>query len=363
VRRRKAWNAALNLLPAGKREEFERRLRGDLPASFGEVVLAYKHKLAEDRSPVATRKASQAALEVLAKAVPELITGSADLTPSNNTKVAAAREIGPASYGGRYIHWGVREHGMVAAINGIAVHGGFIPSGASFLTFSDYCRPALRIAALMGIRAIQVFTHDSIGLGEDGPTHQPIEHLAALRAMPNLLVFRPADQTETLECWQLALEAKTSPSIIALTRQNLPPVRNEFTSGNLCAAGAYEIAPVEGGPAKVSIFASGSEVSIALDARVILAASGIAARVVSVPCMDLFLKQDRANRRKIIGEAPVRVGVEAAVRQGWDEIIGEDGIFIGMTGFGASAPFKDLYNNFKITPEAVAAAALRRCGN
>jgi transketolase len=363
ARRRKAWNAALNLLPPGKREEFERRLRGDLPASFGEIVLAYKRKLAEDRSPVATRKASQAALEVLAKAVPELITGSADLTPSNNTKVAATREIGPAFYGGRYIHWGVREHGMVAAINGIAVHGGFIPSGASFLTFSDYCRPALRIAALMGIRAIQVFTHDSIGLGEDGPTHQPIEHLAALRAMPNLLVFRPADETETLECWQLALEAKTSPSIIALTRQNLPPVRNEFTSGNLCAAGAYEIAPVEGGPANVSIFASGSEVSIALDARVILTASGIAARVVSVPCMDLFLKQDRDKRQEIIGDAPVRVGVEAAVRQGWDEIIGEDGIFIGMTGFGASAPFKDLYNNFKITPEAVAAAALRRCGN
>jgi transketolase len=353
--RRKAWNAALQLLPTAAREEFERRLRGDLPASFGEAILGYKRKLAEERAPVATRKASQAALEVLAKAVPELITGSADLTPSNNTKVSATPEIGPASYGGRYLHWGVREHGMAAAVNGIAVHGGFIPSGATFLIFSDYCRPALRLAALMGIHVIQVFTHDSIGLGEDGPTHQPVEHLA--------VVFRPADQQETLECWQLALEAKTSPSILALTRQNLPPVRNVFTPENLSAAGAYEVAPSEGKPAKVSIFASGSEVSIALGARSILAESGIAARVVSVPCMDLFLKQDQTKRREIIGDAPIRVAVEAAVRQGWDEIIGEDGIFVGMTGFGASAPYRDLYNRFKITPEAVAEAARLRCNN
>jgi transketolase len=216
--RRKAWNAALQLLPEAAREEFERRVRGDLPASFGEAVSAYKRKLAEDRSVIATRKAFQGALELLAKALPELVTGSADLTPSNNTKVAGMQEIGPSSYAGRYIHWGVREHGMAAAVNGMALHGGFIPSGASFLTFSDYCRPALRLSALMGIRAIEVFTHDSIGLGEDGPTHQPLEHLAALRAMPNMLVFRPADQTETLECWQLALAldpgadtAKSSP--------------------------------------------------------------------------------------------------------------------------------------------------------
>ena len=358
--RRKAWLSALQLLPTGEREEFERRLRGDLPASFGEVVTDLKRKLAEDPALIATRKASQGVLEVLAKAVPELVTGSADLTPSNNTKVAATPEIGPSSYAGRYIHWGVREHGMAAAVNGIALHGGFIPSGASFLTFSDYCRPALRLAALMGIRAIEVFTHDSIGLGEDGPTHQPVEHLAALRAIPNLLVFRPADQTETLECWQLALEAKTSPSILALTRQNLPPIRHAFTSENLSAAGAYEVAPAEGGPAQVSIFASGSEVSLALDAQNLLAARGIAARVVSVPCMDLFLAQDHDTRQKIIGVAPIRIGVEAAVRQGWDAIIGEDGIFIGMTGFGASAPYLDLYKHFKITPEAVAEAAVRR---
>jgi transketolase len=359
---RNAWNAALDVMPVGKCEEFERRLRGDLPASFGEAVTELKRKLAEDRSPVATRKASQATLEVLAKAVPELLTGSADLTPSNNTKVAATPEIAPSSYAGRYIHWGIREHGMAAAVNGIALHGGFIPSGASFLTFSDYCRPALRLSALMGIRAIEVFTHDSIGLGEDGPTHQPVEHLAALRAIPNLLVFRPADRTETLECWQLALEAKTLPSILALTRQNRPSVRGDFMPENLSAAGAYELAPADGGPAKVSIFASGSEVSIALDARSILARQ-IPTRVVSVPCMTLFLQQDRDQRQKIIGDAPVRVGVEAAVRQGWDAIIGEDGIFIGMTGFGASAPYKDVYNYFNITPEAVAEAAMRRCNS
>jgi transketolase len=361
--RRKAWYADLNHLPAAQRDEFERRVRGDLPASFGEAVIAYKRKLAEDRSPVATRKASQATLEVLAKTIPELLTGSADLTPSNNTKVAGMADIGPSSYSGRYVHWGVREHGMAAAVNGIALHGGFIPSGASFLTFSDYCRPALRLSALMGIRAIEVFTHDSIGLGEDGPTHQPVEHLAALRAIPNLLVFRPADRTETLECWQLALQAKTSPSILALTRQNLPFVRHEFSLENLSAAGAYELAPADGGPAKVSIFASGSEVSIALEARSILAARQIFARVVSVPCMTLFSQQDRDQRQKIIGDAPLRVGVEAAVRQGWDAIIGEDGIFIGMTGFGASAPYKDVYNYFNITPEAVAEAATRRCNS
>lgn len=360
--RRKVWEETLEQLPADKREALKRRLRGDLPPSFRETVVAYKRKLAEERAPVATRKATQKVLELLAKAVPELLTGSADLTPSTITKVAATSEIGPSSYSGRYIHWGVREHGMAAAVNGMALHGGFIPSCATFLVFSDYCRPALRLAALMGLRTIGVFTHDSIGLGEDGPTHQPVEHLAALRAIPNMRVFRPADLTETLECWQLALEAKGSPSILALTRQNLPPVRHDFTAENLSAPGAYELAPAEGGAAKVSIFASGSEVSIALGARKILAGHGLAARVVSVPCVDLFLRLPREQRRKIIGDAPVRVGVEAAVRQGWDEIIGEDGIFIGMTGFGASAPYQDLYSHFKITPEAVADAALRRCG-
>ncbi len=361
AKQREAWERALAALPPGRKEEFERRLHGDLPASLHGLALAYKRKIAAEQAPVATRKASQAALEVLAKAVPELISGSADLTPSTITKVAATPEIGPSSYAGRYVHWGVREHGMVAAVNGIALHGGFIPSCASFLVFSDYCRPALRLAALMGVHIIAVFTHDSIGLGEDGPTHQPVEHLAALRAIPNLSVFRPADTTETLECWQLALEANGSPCVLALTRQNVPPVRHEYTPENLCAPGAYELAPALGRSAQVSIFASGSEVAIALGAREILAKEGVPARVVSVPCMDRFLQLSRERRQAIIGTAPVRIGVEAAVRQGWDAIIGADGLFVGMSGFGASAPYQDLYTHFKITPEAVAKAALERC--
>ncbi|HYP57268.1 MAG TPA: transketolase [Beijerinckia sp.] len=359
AQKREAWTEALAKLSPDLRGEFERRLRGDLPASYLEVALAYKRKLAEDRSEVATRKASQNVLEVLAAAVPELVTGSADLTGSNNTKVAATAAIAPGHYAGRYIHWGIREHGMAAAVNGMALHGGYIPSGATFLVFSDYCRPSLRLAALMGVRSIEVFTHDSIGLGEDGPTHQPVEHLAALRAIPNLNLFRPADQTETLECWQLAIEAKTSPSVLALTRQNLPAVRHQFDPTNLCATGAYELAPAAGGKPEVSIFASGSEVPIALAARDILAARQIPARVVSVPSLDLFLAQSAETRRAIIGESPIRIAVEAAIRQGWDEIIGADGIFIGMKGFGASAPYKKLYEYFGITADAVADAVMQ----
>ena len=254
------------------------------------------------------------------------------------------------------MHWGVREHAMAAAINGMALHGGYIPSGATFLVFADYCRPALRLAALMGLRHIEVMTHDSIGLGEDGPTHQPVEHLAALRAIPNLNVFRPADQTETLECWLAALESARTPSVLALTRQGLPAVRKRFDEANLCARGAYELSPASG-PAEVSIFASGSEVAIALAAQDMLAAENIPTRVVSVPCMDLFLAQDEAYRRDVVGDAPVRIAVEAAVRQGWDAIIGEDGAFVGMSGFGASAPYQKLYEHFGITAEAVTEAA------
>ena len=359
-RAQKAWNAALGGIPTEIRQEFERRLHGDLPSSWNEAMLALKQKLIAEPATLATRKASQNVLEVVAKAVPELITGSADLTPSNNTKVTATPEISPGAYGGRYIHWGVREHGMMAAVNGLALHGGFIPSGASFLTFSDYCRPALRLAALMGLRTIGVFTHDSIGLGEDGPTHQPVEHLAALRAIPNMLLFRPADAIETLECWQLALESRHMPSIIALTRQNLPPVRKEPGDGNLCATGAYEIAPAIASAAQVTIFASGSEVSLALSARDLLESRGLATRVVSVPCFPLFFRQPETERHKIIGDTPVKIAVEAAVRQGWDAFIGPDGIFIGMSGFGASAPYLDLYKHFNITPEAVVEAALQQ---
>jgi transketolase len=352
------WRALFATRPAAQRAEFERRQRGDLPADFDQTIDAYKRKLADEAPEIATRKAGEAALKVIAPALPELITGSADLTPSNNTQVGATRDITPDDMSGRYIHWGIREHGMAAACNGLSVHGGFIASGASFLTFTDYCRPALRIAALMRLRVTHVFTHDSIGLGEDGPTHQPVEHLASLRAMPNLLMFRPADSVETVECWQAALEARHNPSILALTRQNLPALRRKHVAENLCARGAYEISPAAG-EAKVSIFASGSEVSLAVAAQKILADRNVAARVVSAPCFELFFAQDEAYRAGVIGTAKVRVGVEAAVRQGWDAFIG-DGPFIGMTTFGASAPYKALFQHFGITAQAVADAALSR---
>ena len=262
---------------------------------------------------LATRKAGQAALDVIGAAVPELITSSADLTPSNNTKFAGEKEITADDFSGRYIHWGIREHGMIAACNGIALHGGFIPSGASFFCFTDYCRPSLRLAALMEIRVVHVFTHDSIGLGEDGPTHQPVEHLASLRAMPNFYVWRPADSVETVECWQAALEREHSPSILALTRQGLPAVRTTHVAENLCARGGYEISPASG-EAQVSIFASGSEVSLAVAAQAQLKEKGVAARVVSLPCFPVFFEQPEDYRRSVIGSAKVKVGVEAAVQ-------------------------------------------------
>jgi len=355
---REAWNRALEALDAKERAEFERRVRGDLPQDLGQVIDAYKQKLVAEKPDVATRKAGQAALDVIGAAVPELVTSSADLTPSNNTKFGEEKEIRADDFSGRYIHWGIREHGMAAACNGIALHGGFIPSGASFLCFTDYCRPSLRIAALAGIRVVHVFTHDSIGLGEDGPTHQPVEHLASLRAMPNFYIWRPADSVETVECWQAALEREHSPSILALTRQGLPALRTTHVEENLCARGGYEISPAAG-QAQVSIFASGSEVSLAVAAQAQLKAKGVAARVVSLPCFAAFFEQPEDYRRAVIGEAKVKVGVEAAVRFGWDAIIG-DGPFIGMKSFGESGPYKAVYQHFGITPEAVVEAALAR---
>jgi transketolase len=273
--------------------------------------------------------------------------------------------LSASDYSGRFIHYGIREHGMAAAMNGMALHRGIIPYSGTFLVFSDYCRPSIRLAALMGERVIHIMTHDSIGLGEDGPTHQPVEHLAALRAIPNLNVFRPCDAVETLECWQLALEARNRPSVMALTRQNLPQLRRTFDERNKCVAGAYEISKAEGKAqekAQVSIFATGSEVSIAVEGQKLLAAQGVQARVVSVPCFELFLASSDDARRAVIGDAPVKIGVEAAVRMGWDAIIGSDGVFVGMSSFGASAPYKELYKHFGITAEKVAEAALSKLG-
>ena len=353
------WRARVEAMEPAKRAEFLRRLAGVLPASLREAVAAEKQRLAASDTAIATRKASEAALKILAPAVPELITGSADLTGSNNTKVEATPAISPRQYAGRYVHWGIREHGMAAAVNGMTLHGGYIPSGSTFLAFADYCRPALRLAALMGIGSIEVMTHDSIGLGEDGPTHQPVEQIASLRAIPGLLVFRPADATETLECWQAALEERKTPSVLALTRQNLSPLRKNYVAENLCAQGAYELSPASG-EAKVSLFASGSEVEIAVAAQKILEAEGTPTRVVSVPCFELFQRQDEATRGKIIGAAPVRVAVEAGLGMGWDLFLGNNGAFVGMTGFGASAPYKQLYEHFGIDSDHVAQAARKR---
>jgi transketolase len=359
---RKDWDKRLAAFPADKRAEFERRIRGELPAAqLAAAVRKVKETLAAQPKEIATRAASEFALESLVPAVPEMIGGSADLTGSNNTRTKAMKAISAADYSGRFIHYGVREHGMASAMNGMALHGGIIPYSGTFLVFADYCRPAIRLAALMGERVIHVMTHDSIGLGEDGPTHQPVEHLAALRAIPNLHVYRPCDAVETVECWQLALEAQETPSILSLTRQNLPQLRKTLDESNRCAAGAYEIAAADG-KAQVSIFASGSEVSIAVEARKLLADKGVAARVVSVPCFELLFAASEQDRRAVIGDAPVKVGVEAAVRQGWDAIIGSDGAFVGMSTFGASAPYKDLYKHFGITPERVAEAALSKLG-
>jgi transketolase len=354
-----AWKKRLAALDPAKRAEFERRMRGELPAGLDAAFAALEAKLVADPATVATRKASEMVLEVVTEAVPELVLGSADLTPSNNTKTKNLKVVTPGDVSGRYIHYGIREHGMAAAMNGIALHGGLIPAGATFMVFTDYCRPSIRLAALMGIRVIYVMTHDSIGLGEDGPTHQPVEHLAALRAIPNLTVFRPADPVETAECWRLALQNASGPSLLALTRQNLVPFRKAASAVNLSAGGAYE-ASAAGGPAKVSIFASGSEVEIAISAQALLAARGVPARVVSVPSFERFAAQPASARTAVIGDAPVKVAIEAGIRMGWDAIIGSDGVFVGMSGFGASAPYKEIYAHFGLTAEAVAEAAAAR---
>jgi len=356
------WKKRLAALEAGKRTEFERRMTGKISQQALDMATrAVKEKLAAQPQNIATRAASEFALESLIPALPEMIGGSADLTGSNNTRTKSMKAITAADFSGRFIHYGVREHGMAAAMNGMALHAGIVPYSGTFLVFSDYCRPAIRLAALMGKRVVHVMTHDSIGLGEDGPTHQPVEHLAALRAIPNLLVFRPCDAVETAECWQLALATENRPSILALTRQNLPQLRNRFDNENICARGAYEIAGPDG-KADVSIFATGSEVTIAVDGAKVLAERGIAARVVSVPCFELFLEQSEDYRRAIIGSTRINIGVEAAARQGWDAIIGSDGFFVGMNSFGASAPYKELYKKFGITAEAVAGAALSKLG-
>src|SRR6266576_1875563 len=349
---REEWEARFAALPARKRTEFERRLRHERPAALAKAFKAHKKALIETPQNIATRKSSELAIEAIVPAMPEFLAGSADLTGSNNNKAKSAIAFSAKTPQGRFIHYGVREHGMAAAMNGIFLHGGFAPNGATFLVFTDYARPAMRIAALMGAGVVYVMTHDSIGLGEDGPTHQPVEHLAALRAIPNMRVFRPCDAVEVTECWELALNRIDGPTVLALTRQNLPQLRTSAPSDNPCAQGGYELVAAQG-EAKVSLFASGSEVEIAVAAQKQLGERGIASRVVSVPSLELLLAQPPERREAIIGKAPVKVAIEAAVRFGWDAVIGADGIFIGMNSFGASASAKALYKHFGITAEAV----------
>jgi transketolase len=360
---RKEWEARLAEMGPRKRAEFERRLRHERPASLAKALKEHKKALLASPLNVATRKSSEAAIDVIATAMPmEFLAGSADLTGSNNNKAKSAVSFSAKTPKGRFIHYGVREHGMAAALNGIFLHGGFAPNGATFLIFSDYARPAMRIAALMGAGVNYVMTHDSIGLGEDGPTHQPVEQLSALRAIPNMRVFRPCDAIEVAECWELALNRINGPTVLALTRQNVPQLRTTAPAENPCSHGAYELVAATGGEAKVSLFASGSEVEIAVNAQKQLAERGIASRVVSVPSLELLLAQPVERQRAVIGQAPVKVAIEAAVRWGWDAVIGQDGIFIGMHGFGASAPGKDLFKHFGITAEAAVNAVLKRLG-
>jgi transketolase len=354
---RRAWLKRVAKHP--QRAEFERVMAGQMPEGWVDAMALYKAALAEQKPKLATRQASQKALEVLVPAIPELVGGSADLTGSNLTLVKGMAGVSAENFAARYIYYGVREHGMAAAMNGIALHGGLIPYGGTFFVFSDYMRPSLRLAALMRVRVIHVLTHDSIGLGEDGPTHQPVEHLASFRAMPNVLVLRPADAMETAECWELALRNTSGPSLLVLSRQAVPALRLE-ANGCKSARGAYVLAEAEG-KRDATLIATGTEVSLAMAARAKLVQEGIQVAVVSVPSFELFLQQDESYQNAVLGDAP-RIGIEAASGFGWDRWLGPDGIFIGMTGFGASAPAEALYEHFAIT-EAAIMAAVKKKGN
>ena len=361
---RTAWEERRAALDEGRRAAFDGAAAGTLPAGLAGELAAIKRRFAEEAPAIATRVANQRVIGAIAGALPQLIGGSADLTGSNGTKADALSPIAPGDYGGRYLHYGVREHAMGAVMNGMALHGGVIPFGGTFLTFTDYCRPAIRLSALMALRVIYVMTHDSIGLGEDGPTHQPIEHLASLRAIPNLLLFRPADAVETAECWALALANAARPSVLALTRQGVPCLRaggGGDGSGNACARGGYVLREASARTPGAVLLATGSECAIADEARQMLEAEGVPTRLVSLPCWALFDEQEPAYRERLLGGgATVRIAVEAAGTLGWERYVGPAGAVVGMRGFGASAPAAALYPHFGITAEAVVAAAKAR---
>ena len=359
---RAAWDARFAALSQSKRDTFSRAYALDAPKRLSATIKAFKKQMSSAAPKLATRASSEKVLEVINPIMPETVGGSADLTGSNNTKTADLGVFDVDNRGGRYVYWGIREHGMAAAMNGMALHGGVRPYGGTFMCFTDYARPAMRLAALMKIPTVFVMTHDSIGLGEDGPTHQPVEHLAISRATPNTYVFRPADTIETAESWEIALTTKTTPSVLSLTRQSLPTVRTEHKTKNMTAHGAYVLADADG-KRQVILMATGSEVSLAMAARDLLQAEGIGTRVVSMPCWELFEEQDEAYRKRVLPGGPVRVAIEAGIRFGWDRwLFGERGRreksgFIGMHDFGASAPAERLYEEFGITAEATAAKA------
>jgi transketolase len=353
------WEENFNAQSEEVRQAFETGQSGDLPADLHEIIASYKQTLSDTAPAWASRKSSQEALNIINENMQQTIGGSADLTGSNLTQTSQMLPITPGDFSGRYIYYGVREFGMAAIMNGIALHGGFIPYGGTFMVFTDYARPAIRLSALMGLRVIYVMTHDSIGLGEDGPTHQPVEHMASLRAMPNLNVFRPADAVETAECWQLSLEAKRTPSILSLSRQGLPLLRLSHTEENLSARGGYELSGANL-DAKVTLIATGSEVTIAMDAQKKLESEGIGTRVVSMPCWELFDAQDTSYKTETLGPGTVKIAVEAGCSMGWSKYTGIEGGFVGIDSFGASAPAGDLYKHFGITADAIAAAAKER---
>ena len=361
IKYEKKWDAVFNKKSKKIKNEFLRVINGDLPKSFDTLIKEQKRKLFESRSDIASRKASESVIEAITNNLPELIGGSADLSGSNNTNTKYSVKIKPGNFKGNYLHYGVREHAMAGIMNGMALHKGIIPFGGTFLVFLDYCKPSLRLSSLMGLKVIYIFSHDSIGLGEDGPTHQPIEHLTHLRAIPNLNVFRPADTIETLECWELALKSINTPSVIALSRQKLPFITESLNQKNMTSFGAYDIKKNEPNP-EVTLIASGSEVKIAIDAFNKLKDFNINSKVVSMPCQELFNKQSKQYKEKIIEKNSIKISIEASSVHGWEKYVGPDGISLGMKSFGKSAPIKDLYERFNLTSNKVVEMAKKMLG-
>ena len=361
IKYEKKWDAIFNKKSKKIKNEFLRVINSDLPKNFDTVIKEQKRKLFESRSDIASRKASESVIEAITNNLPELIGGSADLSGSNNTNTKYSVKIKPGNFKGNYLHYGVREHAMAGIMNGMALHKGIIPFGGTFLVFLDYCKPSLRLSSLMGLKVIYIFSHDSIGLGEDGPTHQPIEHLTHLRAIPNLNVFRPADTIETLECWELALKSINTPSVIALSRQKLPFITESLNQKNMTSFGAYDIKKNEPNP-EVTLIASGSEVKIAIDAFNKLKDFNINSKVVSMPCQELFNKQSKQYKEKVIEKNSIKISIEASSVNGWEKYVGPDGISLGMKSFGKSAPIKDLYEHFNLTSDKVVVMAKKMLG-